>query len=79
MNGVQRDINSVLRSILNRLGKIDRLDIDQLFTEIDALDARLDTVESHEYVEGANIFIQSTQPTATGDWVWIDTTGIDLL
>lgn len=30
-------------------------------------------------VFGADIYIQDTKPTATGDWVWIDTTGLDLI
>lgn len=30
-------------------------------------------------VHGANIYIQATEPTAPGDWVWIDTTGLDLI
>lgn len=45
---------------------------------IDALEDVVGIGEGHR-VFGGDIYIQNTQPTAPGSWVWIDTTGINLL
>lgn len=29
-------------------------------------------------VHGMDLYIQSTEPTAAGDWAWINTAGLDL-
>jgi len=37
---------------------------------------RITLLEARKQVTGTDIYVQDTQPTATGDYVWIDTSGV---
>lgn len=43
------------------------------------VEQRSQALEERRQVIGADIYIQENMPEAAGNWVWIDTTGIDLI
>lgn len=61
------------------LGKLDLAglkDGDNILSQINSIMAQL---AAQNLIIGADIYVQETEPQTPGDYVWIDTTGIDYI
>lgn len=77
---LEREIRSLTGRLSKSSGSTETL-INAINAQLSALASKVTAIEAatEHTVSGMDIYIQQKEPDVSGDYVWIDTKGIDLI